>query len=299
MLWPPRESDDASPPWRGRATSTTVPSLRRWRSPLSATPRRKRRADTASSGSLEITYPQEVALGFEFRPRAKLKTAVRFDATWIEWSKFQHGFFAETGLDDVWGFNVGIEHVFYNGLPMGEAVPWRAWLAPLAWWTAFMVAVWTVMVCLMVLVRRQWVEHERLAFPLTHPPLELLKGNDTHLARAGGTEHGIGLPHLLDEFTPFWGRRPPRAMLKDIDDFDLAAGRLPCPIFRFGPLIALPAHFIGVPAIVAHELKMFIWDVLGDGGDKLAGGEDFKVALDLGVHAGAVDDGAGFRIGVH
>jgi len=32
--------------------------------------------------------------------------------------------------------------------------------------------------------------------------------------------------------------------------------------------------------------------VLSDGGDKVAGGEDLKIAVDLGVHAGAVDDGA-------
>jgi len=71
-----------------------------------------------------------------------------------------------------------VAHYFYNGLPRGEAMPWQAWVMPLAWWIALMVTVYFVMICLMVIVRKQWVEHERLAFPLTHPPMELLRGND-------------------------------------------------------------------------------------------------------------------------
>jgi len=71
-----------------------------------------------------------------------------------------------------------VSHYFYNGLPRGEPFPWLAWVVPLFWWIALMVTVYFVMICLMVIVRKQWVEHERLTFPLTHPPMELLRGND-------------------------------------------------------------------------------------------------------------------------
>ena len=74
-----------------------------------------------------------------------------------------------------------VAYYFYNGLPTGESIPWRAWVMPLAWWVALMVTVYFVMICLMVIVRKQWVEHERLTFPLTHPPMELLKGNDQEI----------------------------------------------------------------------------------------------------------------------
>ena len=70
---------------------------------------------------------------------------------------------------------------FYLGLPAGEATPWRPWIMPLFWWTTFMVAVYFLMICMMVMVRRQWVEHERLTFPLVHPPLEIIRGNDEHI----------------------------------------------------------------------------------------------------------------------
>ena len=74
-----------------------------------------------------------------------------------------------------------VSYYFYNGLPAGEPFPWRAWAMPLFWWISLMVTVYFVMICMMVIVRRQWVEHERLTFPLTHPPLELVKDNDTHI----------------------------------------------------------------------------------------------------------------------
>ena len=58
-----------------------------------------------------------------------------------------------------------------------------------------------------------------------------------------------------------------------------------------GTLVALAAHLVGIPAVVADKLEALVGDVLGDGGDKVAGGEDLEVALNLRVEAGAVDDG--------
>ena len=59
-----------------------------------------------------------------------------------------------------------------------------------------------------------------------------------------------------------------------------------------GTFVALAAHLVGVPAIVAGELEALVRDVLGDGGDEVARTEDLEVALNLRVEAGAVDDGA-------
>jgi hypothetical protein len=62
---------------------------------------------------------------------------------------------------------------FYEGLPAGGSVPWGAWLGPLAIWCSFIIAIYLMMIAAMVLVRRQWVEHERLAFPLVQLPMEM------------------------------------------------------------------------------------------------------------------------------
>ncbi len=62
---------------------------------------------------------------------------------------------------------------FFEGLPPGEALPWRAWVLPLFWWGTFILAVYLVMICVVTVLRRQWVEHERLTFPLAQLPLEM------------------------------------------------------------------------------------------------------------------------------
>jgi len=59
-----------------------------------------------------------------------------------------------------------VSYYFYNGLPRGESMPWAAWVMPLFWWVSLMLTVYFVMICMMVILRRQWVEHERLTFPL-------------------------------------------------------------------------------------------------------------------------------------
>ena len=83
-------------------------------------------------------------------------------------------------------------------------------------------------------------------------------------------------------------------MDREIDRLDrLFSGNL----FPFGrPLLPLPAHLVGVPAVVADQLEVLVGDVLGDGGDEVGRAEDLEVAIDLGIGFGAVDDGAA-RVG--
>ena len=64
---------------------------------------------------------------------------------------------------------------FYEGAPSHVAIPWKAWVVPLAAWGIFVVAFFAVIISSMVIVRRQWVEHERLVFPLTQVPLEMIQ----------------------------------------------------------------------------------------------------------------------------
>ncbi len=61
----------------------------------------------------------------------------------------------------------------YEGWAFG--VPWREWLVPLAAWSAFTVATYVLMMSLLTLFRRQWIERERLLFPLVAVPLEVIE----------------------------------------------------------------------------------------------------------------------------
>ncbi|MEO2003723.1 MAG: DUF6785 family protein [Candidatus Poribacteria bacterium] len=51
----------------------------------------------------------------------------------------------------------------------------RAWARPVFWWTTFIVAFMLVVLGINMPVRRQWVEEERLTYPIIHLPMELIQ----------------------------------------------------------------------------------------------------------------------------
>jgi hypothetical protein len=71
--------------------------------------------------------------------------------------------------------NMAIES-FYDG---EQSVPWGAWARPLIAWSAFVIVMYFVMMCLCVILRRQWVERERFSFPLVQIPGELSQYADS------------------------------------------------------------------------------------------------------------------------
>lgn len=64
---------------------------------------------------------------------------------------------------------------FYEGSPYEGAVPWVGWIKPLIVWTLFALLLYGIMFCLSVIFRKQWVEHERVTFPLVQLPAELIR----------------------------------------------------------------------------------------------------------------------------
>ena len=62
----------------------------------------------------------------------------------------------------------------YLGMPTGASIPWDIWLVPTFWWGTFIGAVALSSICLAAIFRKQWAEHERLAFPLAQVPLEIM-----------------------------------------------------------------------------------------------------------------------------
>lgn len=64
---------------------------------------------------------------------------------------------------------------FFEGLPKGQSIPWSAWIGPLTAWGIFILMLYFVMMCICVIFRKQWVEREKLVFPLIQLPMEMLK----------------------------------------------------------------------------------------------------------------------------
>ena len=54
---------------------------------------------------------------------------------------------------------------------------------------------------------------------------------------------------------------------------------------------------VAINMALQKELFVFVRDMLGDGGQRVGGGEDLEVAVDPGVEARAVDDDVGRALG--
>ena len=64
---------------------------------------------------------------------------------------------------------------FYEGLPRNRAFPWQVWIRPIASWIPLIFAIYFSMICISVMLRRQWIVRERLAFPLVQVPLSMIE----------------------------------------------------------------------------------------------------------------------------
>ncbi|MFH1567423.1 MAG: DUF6785 family protein [Gemmatimonadota bacterium] len=64
---------------------------------------------------------------------------------------------------------------FYEGAPRGTPIPWGVWIGPLLCWGVFIAALYLAMISTSVILRRQWVEKERLIFPIVQVPLEMVE----------------------------------------------------------------------------------------------------------------------------
>jgi len=68
---------------------------------------------------------------------------------------------------------------FYEGLPQGLEIPWDIWVVPLGWWLLFMAGLYSVIISSMAIMRRQWMDHERLLYPLVQVPLAMIDDGGT------------------------------------------------------------------------------------------------------------------------
>ncbi len=73
---------------------------------------------------------------------------------------------------------------FYEGDLDNPTIPWDQWVGPIVYWILFAFALYLVMVSVSVILRKQWVEHERLVYPMMQLPLHMLQ-EDGSASRLG------------------------------------------------------------------------------------------------------------------
>jgi len=110
-----------------------------------------------SSGLMRYLVPYQVAF-YYLNPEQIAQEVHPHIPAWLAVS--------QDGQDDavIW---------FYDGLPEGERVPWRRWVRPMLLWSIFFVLLYGLMISISSLLRKQWIENERLSFPLAQIPLAM------------------------------------------------------------------------------------------------------------------------------
>lgn len=144
-------------------------------------------------------------------------------------------------------------------------VPWKAWLGPLGGWSAFFVLAYWVMLCGVALFQRQWVEHERLLFPLVAVPLQIMEQPEPHRVFNSFFRNrlvwlGIFLgaaPHLYTGLHDYFAKIPQADIFLWGKPIEANFGK---PFTPFNGLrIALLPLIVGLSYLLTREISFSLW----------------------------------------
>lgn len=152
-----------------------------------------------------------------------------------------------------------------DGFFRGEvSVPWGEWAAPLAMWYSVMLALFGASFCLILLISKQWIVHERLSFPLAQIPLEIVQepesGNGAgRLPRSRALwiglaiSGGMTLYNSINHFVPSLPTIP-------LEPTKLMEWRGVGPLAGFGALyVELSPAVIGLVYLIPTDLSFSCW----------------------------------------
>ncbi len=74
--------------------------------------------------------------------------------------------------------SVAVKQFFEGWREREGRVPWMQWLAPMSRWAVLMAFFYLATFFLCAILRRQWVDRERLQFPLARVPLDFTEGSE-------------------------------------------------------------------------------------------------------------------------
>ena len=142
----------------------------------------------------------------------------------------------------------------------------RAWFFPIATWGGFLFLLLLMTLCFAVILRRQWVEHERLSFPITILPIAMTAqpGGLASLLRNRAFLFGFLLPVALQSINNLHWLFPnlPEIPLKPTANGPLDLGALvktpPWNALGYFPLAFHP-NTIGLAYLLATDVSFSCW----------------------------------------
>jgi hypothetical protein len=138
----------------------------------------------------------------------------------------------------------------------------RAWLEPVIWWTDFIAVLGFVMICLNIIVRRQWTRNERLSYPIIQLPMAITQDGGTKeffrdklLWTGFAVAAGINILNGLHHFFPAIPHLPVSYLDHELGRYFTskpwnAIGSLRLPLYPFA---------IGLGFFLPLDLSFSIW----------------------------------------
>jgi len=155
---------------------------------------------------------------------------------------------------------------FWEGSPQGYGVPWHDWLAPMLAWGGFTVALMAAMFCLGALLQKDWIERQRLAFPLVDVPLAIAGERFRPTLRASALTSrifwiGFAIPAAIAALSWFHRLFP---ALPTFDLYDIRVGRyfagMGLPWRVLGDMsVSIIFPVIGITCLLPGEVSLSLW----------------------------------------
>ena len=147
---------------------------------------------------------------------------------------------------------------FYEGdsKEMGGRIAWSAWMPALLAWIPFLVSLYLVMIAIMVILRHQWIDHERLVYPLMQAPLAMIEQEPGRLLPAVFRSWifwiGVAIPFSIGAINAL------HAYYEFIPKITLTGS---LPIFRRTTILrpTLSFSIIGLTYFLSRDVALGIW----------------------------------------
>jgi len=138
---------------------------------------------------------------------------------------------------------------FFEGLPKGQNIPWISWIKPISLWIPLILSLYLAMIFIMVILHKQWSENERLNYPMTKAPIELINSENNNIFKNGLFWFGFLIPFifgLINGLHFYFPNFPQAQLVKNIPIFRRTLGlsfRISFPMIGFTYFVSLPLAF--------------------------------------------------------
>lgn len=154
----------------------------------------------------------------------------------------------------------------HEGMPPTWTIPWGPWVKPLLSWTLFGLLLAWCTICIAAILRRQWVENERLIFPLNYVPLAMTDPTGGAPATAANPFFrnrlmwlGFAVPTVLHAFNSLHYYWPSLPELK-IREVAIDAGLTARPWNAARPIsIWFYPMAVGMTYLLSHDISFSLW----------------------------------------